>query len=232
MSYIVIMAATKIEMKHFLKEDVSSLCPLIPSRLSHKNKDIIVLLCGIGPINAAIACGHLFPLRDKISGIINIGIAGSFDLSTCPIGSIFAVTKEIWPEYGLRTEGSVDPTGINYGLMRFSTGEIIYNQIEIDPYGACTKMGLSFKDKLVTGSSLTVAGVTGTPSLAQKIYRQYRAKIENMEGFSIAYWCKIYNIPFLELRTISNPVGIRDIKEWNIKGALASLGKIKSILGI
>ncbi len=232
MDPVAIIAATKKELGHFFKQDVSFLRPLIPSPVTHQKREFIAVTCGVGPLNAAIACGHLFGLKNRISGVINVGIAGSFDLSIAPVGSIFVVTKEIWPEYGLKTEKGIDPKGIDYGLIRLSSGEIIYTEIEIDPYKACAKMGLSFKDKLVTGISLTVAGVTGNKNLAKELGRRYQAHIENMEGFSIAYWCKIFDIPFLEIRTISNPVGVRDTKEWNIKRALTSLEKIKSILGI
>jgi len=229
LKYLAILAATRVELEHFMNISCNYLRPLVPSPLS-STPFLLGLITGIGPLNAAIACGHLWGMRHELKGIINIGLAGSFDIRRLPPGSKVLIVKETWPEYGLRTQQGVNPRGIGYGLMKLPGGEILYNEIEIRPEEASEKMGLSFRDKLVTGRSLTVAGVTGDPSLASHFKGLYRVDVENMEGFSIAYWCRLYDIPFLEVRTISNAVGER--KGWDIKGALNSLSKVKDILGI
>ncbi len=84
-------------------------------------------------------------------------------------------------------------------------------------------------DIFYTSASLTVAGVTGTKAEAQNLYNQYGADIENMEGFSIAYVAMLHNIPFIEIRAISNLVGSRDTKYWDIKKAINSLKDLQGI---
>ena len=55
-----------------------------------------------------------------------------------------------------------------------------------------------------------------------------------MEGAAIAQLCALYNVPFLEIRGISNIAGIRDKRKWNLKLAsqnsqTAALEAIKGI---
>jgi len=89
-------------------------------------------------------------------------------------------------------------------------------------------MGLSLPISWPRVVSLTVAGVTGTQARARLLKQKYQAHIENMEGFALAYVCTLAQIPFLEIRTISNLVGTRDKKYWNINLALKKLNLIWS----
>jgi futalosine hydrolase len=47
-----------------------------------------------------------------------------------------------------------------------------------------------------------------------------------MEGFGLALAAKRNKIAFLEVRTVSNPVGARDKKLWNFHLALKALGDV------
>ena len=38
-----------------------------------------------------------------------------------------------------------------------------------------------------------------------------------MEGAAVAHLCTLYKIPLLEIRGISNVVGVRDKRKWNLK---------------
>jgi futalosine hydrolase len=223
MEDILVVAATKKEIKaSFYNISLPSLKMGEPAKITLWKRNITLLVCGIGPINAAIFTERVLVTK-KIKGVINIGIAGSFDLKKIPVGSLTLVTKEIWPEYGLKTREGIDPKGLKYGLTKLKDGNIIFNEIHIPTKENFLKMGLSFKNNFYTTTSLTVAGVTGTLEEAEKLKKSYNANIENMEGFAIAYVCLIHKIPFIEIRSISNLVGSRDTEKWNIKRALTSL---------
>ena len=43
--------------------------------------------------------------------------------------------------------------------------------------------------------------------------------IESMEGAALHYVCLMEKIPFLQIRSISNYIGERDKKKWNMKDA-------------
>jgi len=47
-----------------------------------------------------------------------------------------------------------------------------------------------------------------------------------MEGFGVATAAAQAGVPFAELRSISNPVGPRDLAAWRIGEAMAMLTKV------
>ena len=47
-----------------------------------------------------------------------------------------------------------------------------------------------------------------------------------MEGFGLALAAHRKGIAFLEVRTVSNPVGVRDKTRWNFRLALDSLESV------
>jgi futalosine hydrolase len=53
-----------------------------------------------------------------------------------------------------------------------------------------------------------------------------------MEGAALHYTCLMENIPFIQLRAVSNFVGERDKNKWKMKEAIAVLNeKLRRILG-
>jgi futalosine hydrolase len=54
-----------------------------------------------------------------------------------------------------------------------------------------------------------------------------------MEGAAMHYVCIQEKIPFLQVRSISNEVGIRDKSKWAIREAIVNLNEeIKKIINI
>ena len=57
-------------------------------------------------------------------------------------------------------------------------------------------------------------------------FQQYSGPVvESMEGAALHYVCLMENIPFLQIRSVSNTIGERDKTQWKIKEALKSLNK-------
>ena len=76
----------------------------------------------------------------------------------------------------------------------------------------------------VLGDVLTVTTATGTNDRARELTgRHPGAAAEGMEGFGVAEAAAAYEVPVLELRTVSNAVGRRDRGSWAIAGALEGL---------
>jgi futalosine hydrolase len=76
----------------------------------------------------------------------------------------------------------------------------------------------------VVGTILTVSTVTASPERIDDFVRTHpEALAEAMEGHGVAVAAQAHGLPFLEMRTISNPVGVRDPKDWDITGALDAL---------
>ena len=223
-------AATKKEMGSFISGHIPGESCLLNKAeaglavTAYKNKDVAFLITGIGLLNASYKLS-VCVTNYKITGVINIGIAGSFDLTSPGLGDICVISREIWPEFGLLTGDTILPRGLGFAQASIN-GEKIWDTIDLCPDLAPKNMGISLPLSWPRVVSLTVAGVTGTQARARLLKQKYQAHIENMEGFALAYVCTLAQIPFLEIRTISNLVGTRDKKYWNINLALKKLNSI------
>lgn len=82
-----------------------------------------------------------------------------------------------------------------------------------------SKMGGTFH--LAYGTSLTVGMVSGDREVARQRYCQYGALAENMEGSAIAQTCLRFEKPFVECRGMSNIVGERNRRYWQMEKAIA-----------
>ncbi len=181
-----------------------------------------VLVTGVGPLNAALAFGKVLSIAQKARTIINVGIAGSFNLEKAPLCSHWRVLREVYPEYGLATDDDVDAKALGFSQWH-SPEDDIWDSVDLPDL-------LQWRSRLrhcsLHGSttSLTVAGVTSCPRRAARLYHRYGGPLlENMEGFSLALACTRYNLPFLEIRTVSNLVGSRDPEYRAFAEALTSM---------
>lgn len=59
----------------------------------------------------------------------------------------------------------------------------------------------------------------------QQLIKKYDPTIESMEGAALHYVCREFNIPFIQLRAISNYVGERDKSNWKIQEAIENLNQ-------
>lgn len=184
---------------------------------------LLLAVTGVGLVNTALAAGKLFG-RKEFGGVVDLGIAGTYDDEEFPLLSTCYAWQETWPEYGLLdAEGNVDPKAI--GLPQGEAGkQVVWNRVKLNPVNDADRMGVKLGEKWLRASSVTVASVTGTPERAGWLKLSCNANMENMEGFGLAYPAMQAGLPFLEVRTISNLVGSRESEDWDLKGALKALG--------
>lgn len=184
--------------------------------------DCLLLVTGIGPINAALSLGRTLAAHRNVHGVINLGVAGSFDLQAAPLSCGVLADAETWPEYGLVTSEGISAEALRFPLHETPEAPV-WNRIALDPLATLTKLGLRVPEGSVVGSSLTVAGVSGCPERALAMHA-HGALTENMEGFALALGCLKANIPFVEYRTVSNRVGSRNAVDWALEEAFIALG--------
>lgn len=70
---------------------------------------------------------------------------------------------------------------------------------------------------------ITVSNVTGTQETAEERESLFHADVESMEGAAAARVAQQFNLPFLQIRSISNLATTRDQSSWKIQEALHSL---------
>ncbi len=186
--------------------------------------DVILLNTGIGKVNAAVSAACILE-RFPVENIINLGVGGAYPGAGLGIGDIAVATKEIYGDEGLVTskgyEG-METIGIpllQRGGRRYfnefpvSASLVLSPSVKVDT--ALLAEGGDFMVK--PGSFVTVSAATGTRKRTRELRERFAPVCENMEGAAVAQVCTIYEIPMLELRGISNIVGIRDKRKWNLE---------------
>ena len=197
-------------------------------------RDCLVVVTGVGPVAAALSLGRAIGLAGgTVSGLVNLGVAGSYDLSAVPLGSPVAATAEYFPEYGLRgpdADAAADARGLAFPQLS-PQGRAVFDRLPLTPDVAAAALALTLPEGCLRGAGVTVAGVTADADRAAGLVRTCpEAAIESMEGFAAALAAAQAGVPFLELRTVSNRVGARPPRDWDLPAALAALGRACSRL--
>jgi futalosine hydrolase len=85
-----------------------------------------------------------------------------------------------------------------------------------EAYNALQKSG----EDIVSGPFVTIQQCTGRADIGNDLALRFNAICENMEGAAAAHICTLYDMPFLELRAISNRVENRNKDAWDIALAI------------
>ena len=72
-------------------------------------------------------------------------------------------------------------------------------------------------------AAITINTVSDNPAQTSRYVKKFSADIESMEGAGLHFTCLLEHVPFIQLRSISNRVGIRDKSQWHIKDAIYNL---------
>jgi futalosine hydrolase len=82
------------------------------------------------------------------------------------------------------------------------------------------------------GTILTVSTVTGTAATTRAMSSRFPdALAEAMEGAGVAEAARQYDVPYAEVRCISNLVGPRDRMAWRVPEALDALSEAMASIG-
>ena len=170
--------------------------------------------CVTREVVAAAAAGDPYNL------VVNLGIAGSYDLKAFPIGSAAVISREHFADLGFGSEEGFSDL-FQYGILEkddfpYTKGALARQLL---PYPHIEKV----LEKYGAGAGATVQCVTGTQARCNEIVAMYNPQIESMEGAGVYYAALMEKVPFFELRTVSNAVGERDTSKWESKAALDTL---------
>ena len=171
-----------------------------------EGKDVTILLCGIGKVNAAVGCALLIQ-QFKPGCVINTGSAGGIkpDLK---VGDAIISTGLVYHD--------VDVTGFNY-----APGQLPGGLPQIFPVGenliklAEDAVDELKREKTLPGSFNHCRGLIGSgdvflhkPESIANVRRIFPdvAAVE-MEGAAIAHCCHLFSVPALVIRALSDIAG-------------------------
>jgi futalosine hydrolase len=84
---------------------------------------------------------------------------------------------------------------------------------------------VSLHSEIPMVSAITINEVTTNSSRIKCLQEKYQASIESMEGAALHFVCLQENIPFIQLRAVSNYIGERDKRNWQMQKAILSLNE-------
>lgn len=160
------------------------------------NKQIVLVKCGIGKVNAARVTQILIDKFD-IEYIVNVGVAGSLN-DELEIGDI-VIGKNL-----VQHDFDITPWGHEKGYINKEVGRTLESSEEL--IEKCKKIITEdLKDINVKIGTIATGDIFCTSeSLKDEVAKEFGADCIEMEGASIAQVCKLSNTPFIVIRSISD----------------------------
>jgi futalosine hydrolase len=78
---------------------------------------------------------------------------------------------------------------------------------------------------LPTKKGVTINTITTDKKIIERYRTKYKAQIESMEGAALHYIGRDLNIPFIQIRAVSNYVGERNKAKWKMQEAIYNLNE-------
>lgn len=203
---ILVAAATPIEISPFLKQ-------LREDPLLFSNTD--VLITGIGLTATTYTLSKQFQIY-KPDLVIQAGVGGCFD-KTKPLGTVVAVKQE--------TIADQSVIEINQLKTLFDLKLVPHNQFPYRNGWLINKNELLKNIKLQKVKGISVNEITTSKKKMMFYENHFSPVVESMEGAALHYTCLMENIPFIQIRAMSNYIAERNKKKWNMKESVDNLNK-------
>lgn len=197
---ILIVAATKMEIQPF--QDL--------------NPGAEYLITGVGAVATVFQLMNQIE-KNKYDFILQVGLAGTY-ANELILGQSVIVESDCFADLAAWENKkiiSLHDLGLtNPDETPFDKGWLVNQNIS----------EISTQTKKVKG--ITVNLLTDDLNYVEAMRMKYNAAVESMEGAALHYVCLQKNIPFLQIRGISNKVGERDKSKWNLKEAIQSSNQL------
>jgi futalosine hydrolase len=180
----------------------------------HPDLHLSYLETGIGMMSSSTELSR-YILRQRPSLIIQAGIAGSFSQAHPP-GSLAIVSEEIQGDLGVEENGQFRDI-FDMGLQSPNAFPFQAKALVNPSKTLLATIGLPLV------RAITVNEVSTRPQRIEQLQQKYAPMLESMEGAALHFICLMEKIPFLQLRAVSNFVGERDKRKWQIKEAVQKL---------
>ena len=200
---ILVVAATAKEINPFIE---------LTRTGNINNADI--LISGIGLTASTYHLIKQLALK-KYDLVIQAGVAGSFDLRV-PLGAVVAVKQDAIADQSVielqKLRTLFDLKLVPQDQYPFKKGWLI------NPNKDALK-----KTKLKIVKGISVNQISTSKQLI-KFYRVvFDPVTESMEGAALHYVCLMENVPFVQIRSISNYIGERNKRKWDMMDSIANL---------
>ena len=179
--------------------------------------NIDVLITGIGLTATSYHLTRHFCLK-KPDLVIQAGIAGSFD-KRISLGTVMTVKKDaIADEMVLESK----KLKTKFDLNLASPHQFPYTKGWLEnPYKKMLK-----RIGLKSATSISVNQISTDKQTIKLYEKKFNPVLESMEGAAFHYCCLMSNVPFLQIRGVSNYISERDKKKWKTKESISNLNLV------
>jgi futalosine hydrolase len=222
--YILILSATEEEISLLINRIENSQTAPIAYRKAVSGRigdvHVMVMITDPGLVNTAQAVTAAIE-KKRPALVIQTGCCGAFKKSGLKIGDIAMATEEIDAQLGIESSNAdnlADP--LPFRIMH-NQGGPFFHRYPVDarwlekldqPLSWLKKRGISINK----GPFVTVSTITSSDDRARALFKRHGAIAEQMEGSAAAHVCALYEIPFIEIRGVSNMAGLRERQTWDI----------------
>ena len=184
--------------------------------------NVDILITGIGLTTSTYHLCKQLALK-KYDFVFQAGVAGSFDLNI-PLGEVVAVNQDTIADQSVV---ELEKLRTLFDLKLVPQDQYPYKKgWLINPNNEILK-----KTKLKIIKAISVNQISTSKQMI-KFYRDtFNPATESMEGAALHYVCLMENVPFLQIRSISNYIGERNKQKWNMNDSMINLNEelIKTI---
>jgi futalosine hydrolase len=213
MKHLLLAAATEAEIAPFLGHLYQNWTETAPGTFELGQVAVTVCITGVGLMATAFSLASLMALH-SYDAALQAGIGGAFD-TDLSLGSLVRITSEQLGDLGAEDHDQyIDIFSLGFlekDTFPFTQGFLPATAV---PFAA---------QELPAVTSLSINTVSGSAGTIERRKAHFGCAVESMEGAAFHYACLRHNIPFVQIRAISNYVTPRDRSKWQIKAAIDAL---------
>jgi futalosine hydrolase len=154
--------------------------------------------------------------QKKYDLVLQAGIAGTFTNQFKP-GEVVMVRKDTFADIGMEEAEEF--------LSIYQTAFADKNKFPFSDGWLINEYAYVKNPNLPLANAVTINKISDSELQKQQLIKNFSPDIESMEGAALHYVCLLENIPFLQIRSISNEVGVRDKSKWKMKEAIINLNE-------
>ena len=219
-----IIAAMKIEaelIEAAMTDIVRETCGSIEFCLGKiGNTDIVLAVCGIGKVFAAI-CAQTMIVKYAPDAVINTGVGGTLT-KKLSVGDVAVSSAMV--QHDMDTSALGDPVGLISGI----------NIVEIPADAALAeKISAIVRDmgiNTVTGTIATGDQFIGSQETKNRIVNTFGAIACEMEGAAIGQVCYVNKVPFAVIRAISDDADGGACEDYPTFAKMAAKNSAKAVI--
>jgi adenosylhomocysteine nucleosidase len=184
------------------------------------NTDIVLAVCGIGKVFAAI-CAQTMIVKYAPDAVINTGVGGTLT-KKLSVGDVAVSSAMV--QHDMDTSALGDPVGLISGIniVEIPADAALAGKISAIVRG----MGIN----TVTGTIATGDQFIGSQAVKDRIVNTFGAIACEMEGAAIGQVCYVNKVPFAVIRAISDDADGGACEDYPTFAKMAAKNSAKAVI--